>query len=69
MRSVYFAKRDNWSEQRRQGVLSYPEHLRFACGDCRKEYCFQLVLDKAATSIQSVESVEDLLHGQVLQAQ
>ena len=61
----YFANRDNWSEEFRQEVMSTPEEFRFCCIDCRKEYGLQLVLDEAPPNVKSVETVEDLLHGEV----
>jgi hypothetical protein len=53
----YFSKRDNWSDDDRQEVLSYPEHLRFACKKCREEYAFQLVLDKVPAEVQTATRV------------
>jgi hypothetical protein len=61
----YFSKRDNWSDDDRQEVLSYPEHLRFACKKCREEYAFHFVLDKVPAEVQTVESVGDVLRGEI----
>mmetsp|Transcript_2912 Transcript_2912/g.5372 ORF Transcript_2912/g.5372 Transcript_2912/m.5372 type:complete len:92 (+) Transcript_2912:648-923(+) len=41
--------------------------MRFACRNCREAYvyAFQLVLDKVPAEVQTVESVEDVLHGEI----
>lgn len=59
----FFSKRDNWTVNRRQEVLSFPEHQRFVCRSCREDYAFQLVLQKLPPEVQTAETVEDLLHG------
>lgn len=60
----YFAKRDNWSEEEREEVSEIPEHQRFACRECRKDYGLSLVLDKAPADLTSEGTVEDVLHGE-----
>jgi len=62
----YFAKRDNWTDERRQEVMSCPDYLRLVCKNCRKEYGLQLVLDEVPSTVASVETVEDLLHGEFI---
>lgn len=61
----YFSKRDNWSEEFRQEVMSVPEEGRLACRRCRRDYGLQLVLDQVPSFIESVESVDDVLRGEV----
>jgi len=60
----YFAKRDRRSDELRQEVMSYPEYLRYVCIKCRREYGLQLVLDEAPPIVTSVETIDDLFHGE-----
>lgn len=43
--------------------MVFPEAHRYACMCCRQEYALQIVLDEAPPIITSVESAEEVLHG------
>lgn len=62
----YFAKRDNWSEEQRKEVLELPEHQRFVCRNCRKDYGLRLLLEKAPAILTSVGNVEDVFKWRVV---